>query len=172
MVEEATSGSSWSPDAKTMGFISRSAFDSDSYYRIIDILHKRLISYDLIINRINCSSAQSVNGTKYINVTFFIFLQSSSLFFFFFFLNEPVNLQISVVLCDTTTRFHANFISFKITKIRLSKFERKHWREAYNSLVVLEHLLTHGPKSIAVEFQGESGIIQEMLTLQYIDEKG
>ncbi|XP_078179540.1 ENTH/VHS family protein [Carex rostrata] len=95
MVEEVTSESSCPPDAKTMGFISRSAFDSDAYFRIIDILHKRL-----------------------------------------------------------------------------SKFTRKHWREAYNSLVVLDHLLTHGPKSIALEFKGEIGIIQEMLILQYIDEKG
>ncbi|KAJ4766985.1 ENTH/VHS family protein [Rhynchospora pubera] len=95
LVEEVTSGKPWSPDAKTMGLISRSAFDCDEYIRIIHILHRRL-----------------------------------------------------------------------------SSFEWENWREAYNSLVLLEHLLTRGPESIAIEFQGESSIIEEMLALQYIDEKG
>ncbi|KAJ3703302.1 hypothetical protein LUZ61_007007 [Rhynchospora tenuis] len=94
LVEEVTSGNPCSPDAKTMGLISRSAFDCDEYIRIIHILHRRL-----------------------------------------------------------------------------SIFEWENWREAYNSLVLLEHLLTRGPESIAIEFQGESSIIEEMLALQHV-EKG
>ena len=31
----------------------------------------------------------------------------------------------------------------------LLKFERKNWRVSYNSLILLDHLLTHGPESIA-----------------------
>jgi ENTH domain len=86
---EATGGSSWSPDVKIMGSISRSALDSDAYYRIIVILHKRLISYDLIINFIDCASPLTTMsstaikpfGTKHIllslyfcNRAFFLFI--------------------------------------------------------------------------------------------------
>ncbi|MBA0658305.1 hypothetical protein Goklo_010525 [Gossypium klotzschianum] len=35
---------------------------------------------------------------------------------------------------------------------KLEKFERTNWRISYNSLIVLEHLLTHGPESTAEEF--------------------
>ncbi|MFQ6662448.1 hypothetical protein Gotur_030286, partial [Gossypium turneri] len=43
---------------------------------------------------------------------------------------------------------------------KLEKFERKNWRISYNSLIVLEHLLTHGPESTAEEFQGDKDVIK------------
>ncbi|KAI9195270.1 hypothetical protein LWI28_013400 [Acer negundo] len=55
---------------------------------------------------------------------------------------------------------------------RFSKFEKKNWRVSHNSLVVLEHLLTHGPESVAEEFQCDKDVIREMGSFQYIDEKG
>lgn len=95
LTEEATNGNPWAPDAKTMGFISRAAFEVDDYWRIVEILHKRL-----------------------------------------------------------------------------AKFDSRHWREPYKALILLEHLLTHGPDSTAVEFQSDREVIQEMGTFQYIDERG
>lgn len=59
-----------------------------------------------------------------------------------------------------------------IDVIRFSKFERKNWRVSYNSLVVLEHLLTHGPESVSNEFQSDKDVIGEMGSFQLIDEKG
>ena len=59
-----------------------------------------------------------------------------------------------------------------LVQIRLAKFERKNWRISYNSLIVLEHLLTHGPESTAEEFQGDKEAIVKMQGFQYIDEKG
>ncbi|KAF3454713.1 hypothetical protein FNV43_RR05161 [Rhamnella rubrinervis] len=93
--EEATSGNPWAPDTRTLGSISRAAFELEDYTRIVEILHKRLL-----------------------------------------------------------------------------KFERKNWNVAYNSLIVLEHLLTHGPESVAEEFQGDKDVIGDMESFQYIDEKG
>ncbi|XP_021720867.1 epsin-3-like [Chenopodium quinoa] len=55
---------------------------------------------------------------------------------------------------------------------KLSKFDRKNWRESYNALTVLEHLLIHGPESVAEEFQTEKFIINNMETFQHVDEKG
>ncbi|KAG6629213.1 hypothetical protein I3843_14G069600 [Carya illinoinensis] len=55
---------------------------------------------------------------------------------------------------------------------RFLKFERKNWRVSYNSLIVLEHLLTRGPESVAGEFQSDKDFISEMESFQYIDEKG
>ncbi|KAM6577976.1 hypothetical protein CsatB_029813 [Cannabis sativa] len=55
---------------------------------------------------------------------------------------------------------------------RFLKFEKKNWRVCYNSLIVLEHLLTHGPESVGDEFQGEKDVIKEIERFQYIDEKG
>lgn len=95
MTEEATNGNSCAPDTRTLGSISRAAFELDDYWRIVEILHKRL-----------------------------------------------------------------------------AKFERKNWRVAYSSVVVLEHLLTHGPESVAEEFQSDIGIITEIGSFQHIDEKG
>ncbi|KAK9284047.1 hypothetical protein L1049_012307 [Liquidambar formosana] len=95
LTEEATSGTPWAPDTRTMGLISRAAFEVDDYWRIVDILHKRLL-----------------------------------------------------------------------------KFDRTNWRGSYKALILLEHLLTHGPKSVAEEFQSDIDVIREMGSFQYVDEKG
>ncbi|KAF2321914.1 hypothetical protein GH714_004487 [Hevea brasiliensis] len=95
LTEEAANGNPWAPDTRTLGSISRAAFEVDDYWRIVEILHKRFL-----------------------------------------------------------------------------RFERKKWRISYNSLVVLEHLLTHGPESVAGEFQTDKDVIREMESFQYIDEKG
>ncbi|TYH80794.1 hypothetical protein ES332_D03G156400v1 [Gossypium tomentosum] len=55
---------------------------------------------------------------------------------------------------------------------KLGKFERKTWRTSYNSLIVLEHLLTHGPESTAEEFQADKDAVLKMHSFQYVDEKG
>ncbi|XP_008802779.1 clathrin interactor 1 [Phoenix dactylifera] len=95
LTKEATNGNPWAPDARTMGFISRAAFEIDDYWRIVEILHKRL-----------------------------------------------------------------------------AKFDRKHWRKPYKALILLEHLLTHGPESTAEEFQSDKEVMQEMENFQFIDERG
>lgn len=95
LTEEITNGNPWAPDARTMNFISRAAFEIDDYWRITEILHKRL-----------------------------------------------------------------------------SKFDRKNWRESYQALVLLEHLITHGPESTAQEFQSNRDVIEEMGNFLHIDERG
>ncbi|KAK9029156.1 hypothetical protein V6N11_026279 [Hibiscus sabdariffa] len=55
---------------------------------------------------------------------------------------------------------------------KLARFERNTWRVSYNSLIVLEHLLTHGPESTAGEFQADKDAILKMQSFQYIDDKG
>ncbi|GMP23027.1 hypothetical protein CsSME_00000789 [Camellia sinensis var. sinensis] len=95
LTEEATNEDSWTPDTRTMGLISRAAFEVDDYWRIVDILHKRL-----------------------------------------------------------------------------SRFDRKKWRPSYKALIVLDHLLTHGPERIAEEFQCDKDAIREMTNFQHVDEKG
>lgn len=60
----------------------------------------------------------------------------------------------------------------RIYCFRLAKFEKKNWRVCYNSCILLEHLLTHGPESVAEEFQCDRDAIREMERFQYIDEKG
>lgn len=95
LTEEATNGNTWAPDTRTLGSISRAAFEVDDYWRIVAILHRRF-----------------------------------------------------------------------------SKFERRSWRVSYNSLAVLEHLLTHGPESVSKEFQIDKDVIGEMGSFQLIDEKG
>jgi hypothetical protein len=57
-------------------------------------------------------------------------------------------------------------------QVRFSRFERKNWRSSYNSLIVLEHLLTHGPESVAGEFQIDQDVLREMESFQCIDVKG
>ncbi|XP_022732535.1 clathrin interactor EPSIN 1-like [Durio zibethinus] len=95
LTEEATNGNTWAPETRTLGSISRAAFELDDYWRIVEILHTKL-----------------------------------------------------------------------------AKFERKKWRISYNSLIVLEHLLTHGPESTAEEFQDDKDVILKMQSFQYVDEKG
>ncbi|OEL26021.1 hypothetical protein BAE44_0012959 [Dichanthelium oligosanthes] len=55
---------------------------------------------------------------------------------------------------------------------RFASFDRRQWREAYKALLLLEHLLTHGPRSVAAEFQKDRDAIERMATFQHIDEKG
>lgn len=55
---------------------------------------------------------------------------------------------------------------------RLARFDAINWRIPYKAVVVLEHLLTHGPESVAAEFQTHKDVLQEMTNFQYIDEKG
>ncbi|WOK96974.1 epsin-3-like [Canna indica] len=55
---------------------------------------------------------------------------------------------------------------------RLKKFERKRWRKAYKTLILVEYVLTHGPLSFANELQADKGVIQQMCSFQYVDEKG
>ncbi|CAO2166975.1 unnamed protein product [Urochloa humidicola] len=55
---------------------------------------------------------------------------------------------------------------------RFASFDRRQWREAYKALLLLEHLLTHGPLSVAAEFQKDTDAIHRMTTFQHIDEKG
>ncbi|TKY67350.1 Epsin-2 protein [Spatholobus suberectus] len=95
MTEEGTSGNPWAPDSRTLRSISRAAFELEDYWRIVEILHKRLL-----------------------------------------------------------------------------KFEKKNWRASYNSLIVLEHLLTHGPESVAEEFKSDKDVINQMKGFQYIDDTG
>ncbi|WJX24004.1 hypothetical protein P8452_13169 [Trifolium repens] len=95
MIEEATNGNPWAPNTVTLRSISKAAFELDDYWRIIEILHKRL-----------------------------------------------------------------------------AKFEKKNWRISYNSLIVLEHLLTHGPESVAEEFQSGKDVINQLKGFQYIDQQG
>ncbi|KDP44961.1 hypothetical protein JCGZ_01461 [Jatropha curcas] len=95
LTEEATNEDFLAPDTRTMAIISRAAFEVDDYYRIADILHRRL-----------------------------------------------------------------------------TKFDMKTWRVSYKSLLVLEHLLTHGPLRASDEFQGNKETIKEMGSFQFVDEKG
>ncbi|KAK9127105.1 hypothetical protein Syun_015902 [Stephania yunnanensis] len=55
---------------------------------------------------------------------------------------------------------------------RLQRFDRKNWRGSYHAVVLLEHLLTHGPESVADEFQRDKDAIRDMESFQYIDERG
>lgn len=55
---------------------------------------------------------------------------------------------------------------------RLASFDRRQWREAYKALLLLEHLLTHGPRSVAAEFHKDREAIDRMATFQHVDEKG
>ncbi|KAK7340893.1 hypothetical protein VNO77_21610 [Canavalia gladiata] len=55
---------------------------------------------------------------------------------------------------------------------RLSKFDKGYWRASYKALILLEHLLTHGPKRISEEFQCDIYVIEEIGQFQHIDEKG
>ncbi|KAH6828383.1 ENTH/VHS family protein [Perilla frutescens var. hirtella] len=95
MVEEATNGNPEGPDARTLKMISKAAFEVDDYFRIVEILHKRLV-----------------------------------------------------------------------------RFERRNWRASYKALIVLEHLLTHGPERVAEEFEGDRDVITQMENFQHIDDKG
>ncbi|KAL7085156.1 hypothetical protein ACP275_14G264200 [Erythranthe tilingii] len=95
LAEEATNGNLGGPDARILKILTKAAFEVDDYWRIVGILHKRLV-----------------------------------------------------------------------------KFEKRNWVESYKGVVVLEYLLTHGPDSVAEEFQRDRDVISQLATFQYIDEKG
>ncbi|KAL2239764.1 UNVERIFIED_CONTAM: Clathrin interactor EPSIN 1 [Sesamum indicum] len=95
LAEEATNANPGGVDAQTLKMISRAAFEVDDYWRIVEILHKRLL-----------------------------------------------------------------------------KFDKRNWRASYKALIVLEYLLTHGPESVAQDFQTQRDVIREMERFQHIDEKG
>ncbi|KAK9931179.1 hypothetical protein M0R45_018469 [Rubus argutus] len=44
--EEATNGDPCSPDAKTMTKIAAASFEMEDYWRIVDILHRKLYNVD------------------------------------------------------------------------------------------------------------------------------
>jgi len=46
------------------------------------------------------------------------------------------------------------------------------WRQSYKALVLLEFLLTHGPREFAPEFQCDAEVIEELGIFTHIDEKG
>ncbi|XP_047324663.1 epsin-1-like [Impatiens glandulifera] len=56
---------------------------------------------------------------------------------------------------------------------RLNEFDKSKWRCSYKALVMLEHLLTHGPERIAEEFISDADSIMKMEQgFQFVDEKG
>ncbi|KAF8397506.1 hypothetical protein HHK36_016423 [Tetracentron sinense] len=96
LAEEATDGDLLVPETRTMGLISRAAFEVDDFWRIVEILHKRLL-----------------------------------------------------------------------------RFDRTNWRVSYKALILLEYLLTHGPRSVAEEFHEiDRNVIQKMRSFQYVDNEG
>lgn len=59
-----------------------------------------------------------------------------------------------------------------VVKFRLKKFKAKDWRAGYNALILLEHVLTHGPQSFAEEFEDDLQIFKTMDGFHFLDEKG
>ncbi|KAL2329564.1 hypothetical protein Fmac_017145 [Flemingia macrophylla] len=55
---------------------------------------------------------------------------------------------------------------------RFLKFDKGYWRASYKALILLEHLLIHGPKRVSEEFQCDIDVIEEIGQFQHIDEKG
>ncbi|THU61010.1 hypothetical protein C4D60_Mb07t18770 [Musa balbisiana] len=55
---------------------------------------------------------------------------------------------------------------------RFDKLDRRQWREPYKALILLDYLLTHGPGSIADEFQSDTEAIRDLGNIEYIDERG
>lgn len=55
---------------------------------------------------------------------------------------------------------------------RFKKLEKKNWRKTYKALILLEHLLTYGPKSSREEFETDGEFIKQLRTFEYIDERG
>ncbi|CAI0443160.1 unnamed protein product [Linum tenue] len=96
LAEEATSENVWPPDTRSMGVISRAAFEVDDYCRIVEIVHDRLINFD-----------------------------------------------------------------------------GESWRIYYKTLLLLEHLLTHGPLRVAEEFERQRHVIRKIgFSFSVIDENG
>ncbi|XP_010489242.1 PREDICTED: clathrin interactor 1-like [Camelina sativa] len=60
----------------------------------------------------------------------------------------------------------------RILRQRMVMFDRKEWRGMYNTLSMLNHLLINGPLSVFNEFQHERIIIEDVIQIEWIDEKG
>lgn len=60
----------------------------------------------------------------------------------------------------------------EILHSRLSKFDKGYWRASYKALILLEHLLTHGPLRVSEEFQCDIDVIEEIGQFQHTDERG
>ena len=63
-------------------------------------------------------------------------------------------------------------IEFFFSASRLWMYDKKQWQCSYKALILLEGLLTHGPKRVAEDFQQDKDIIWEMGSLKFVDEKG
>lgn len=85
-------------------------------------------------------------------------------FFFFFFF---CGISFSSVFV-----FLESFLKYSFFCFRLVSFDRKNWWVSYKALIVLEHLLTHGPESFSEEFQSDKDVITEIGRFQHVDEKG
>lgn len=57
-------------------------------------------------------------------------------------------------------------------KCRLYNIDWDQWKQSYKALVLLEFLLTHGPREFAPEFQCDAEVIEELGIFTHIDEKG
>lgn len=55
---------------------------------------------------------------------------------------------------------------------RLMRFDERNWRMSYNTIILVEYLLTHGPKSTIDEFQEDKAVFRDMRDFQFIDDKG
>lgn len=53
---------------------------------------------------------------------------------------------------------------------RFSLFAKKHWRQVYKALTVLEYLLTHGPDQLVMEFREDKARIDEFTRFVHVDE--
>uniref|UniRef100_A0A0D6R7F9 ENTH domain-containing protein n=1 Tax=Araucaria cunninghamii TaxID=56994 RepID=A0A0D6R7F9_ARACU len=95
LAEEVTNSDPWGPETRKMAAISQAAFEVDDYWRIMDVLNKRLSAVD-----------------------------------------------------------------------------KKRRRESFKTLVLLEYLLTHGPKSVATEFQNKKDVILPLANFRCVDDKG
>ncbi|XP_074304629.1 epsin-3-like [Silene latifolia] len=55
---------------------------------------------------------------------------------------------------------------------RFATINWKRWRQYYNSLILLEFLITHGSEDFVNEFKSDIGIIKELGTFEHIDTDG
>ncbi|XP_010475675.1 PREDICTED: clathrin interactor 1-like [Camelina sativa] len=60
----------------------------------------------------------------------------------------------------------------RILRQRMVMFDRREWRGMYNTLSMLNHLLINGPLSVFNEFQHERVIIEDVIKIEWLDEKG
>ncbi|KAI4368834.1 hypothetical protein MLD38_017346 [Melastoma candidum] len=94
-----------------------------------------------------------------------------------FFLRERIK-SARLALTDVTRAELAAFEIgdfWRIVEVlhaRLAWFDKRNWRASFNSLIVLEHLLTHGPGSVANVFHTDKDVIALCGTFHYIDDKG